>query len=429
MTQELRTDYNHLLENIANELDIAPSKYQQAVDSYETVGGYLKDGYYDGKYPGATAEPEIYTQGSFRLGTVVRPIREGKESDYDIDLVCELQIDKQQTDPHTIKHMVGDRLKSHGTYEPMMDDEGRRCWTIQYAEDDGIGFHLDVLPGTPEESSIKQGCVNLGVSPELADQAIAITDRDEDGLYDWTPSNPNGYADWFRGRMRVAYLLAEAEQRQQLYEANQHLYASVAAVPDQLIKTPLQRSIQILKRHRDECFAGHQWEKEKPISMIITTLSAHLYEQEQDVLSALENIIAGLVHHAGLLTPGFRLEERYASKRLITRLDDGKWFIPNPVNPGENFADKWHKDNHRRAQAFFQWVVWAQQNLVEIMNQYGDIRGLGEKLEESFGSDLIGRAAKEVFIMGAPTIITPSHDDTPQVQISDPSKPWADVEK
>ncbi len=425
MTQDLRTDYNQLLENIANELDIAPSKYKQAVDRYEAAGRYLQDGYYEG----ATAEPKIYTQGSFRLGTVVRPLKKGRESDYDIDLVCELQIKKNQTSSKSIKHMVGDRLRSHGTYQRMMDDEGRRCWTLKYAEDDGVGFHLDVLPSIPEEFSIKQGCVNLAVPPDLANQAIAITDKGGYGFYEWSPSNPNGYADWFYERMKFTYLLMESQQRKDLYEANQRLYASVADVPTQLIRTPLQRVIQILKRHRDQCFAGHQWEKEKPISMIITTLAAYLYDQEKDVVLALENILAGLIHHAGLLTPGFRLDERYASRGLISRFDDGTWFIPNPVNPGENFADKWHKNDHRRAKAFFQWVVWAHQDLVKILTRYGDIKSMGEKLEESFGSDIVGRASKGIFIGSAPAIITSSKSDIPRVEISDPSKPWADIDK
>ena len=51
------------------------------------------------------------------------------------------------------------------------------------------------------------------------------------------------------------------------------MYASVDDVPVFAWKTPLQRSIQILKRHRDVMF----WNSPnlRPISMIITTLSAH----------------------------------------------------------------------------------------------------------------------------------------------------------
>ena len=73
---------NSILQDIAEELDIPPSKYQQAVERYTSVGKWLEGGH----YPGSTGTPAIYPQGSFRLGTVVRPIRDGVETDYDIDL-------------------------------------------------------------------------------------------------------------------------------------------------------------------------------------------------------------------------------------------------------------------------------------------------------------------------------------------------------
>ena len=38
---------------------------------------------------------------------------------------------------------------------------------------------------------------------------------------------------------------------------------------------------------------------------------------------------------------------------LIRRLPDGTWYVGNPVNPAENFADRWHEDGHVRARAFF----------------------------------------------------------------------------
>jgi len=139
--------YSEFLLQYAEGLDIPPSKYQQAVQRYEAVGKWLSNESYDDC---DGIEPIIYPQGSFRLGTVIRPMKNSKEGDYDIDLVCELPIKKSSTQPEKIKKLVGDRLKEHGTYQSMLDKEGRRCWTINYAEEDDIGFHLDVLPSIPE---------------------------------------------------------------------------------------------------------------------------------------------------------------------------------------------------------------------------------------------------------------------------------------
>lgn len=423
MGGDIRDEYNQLLKKISDELDIAPSKYQQAVDRYEAVGRVLEKG----DYEEATAEPSIYTQGSFRLGTVVRPLKEGQESDYDIDLVCELQIDKKGATSRSIKTMVGDRLKSHGMYQNMLEDEGRRCWTLKYSEADGVGFHLDVLPSLPEEVALKQNLLAAGVLSQLADQAIAITHKNGDNTYEWGPSNPGGYADWFYDRMRLAFHAVEYKQRKQLFESNSKIFASVDAVPDPLIKTPLQRAIQILKRHRDRRFAMHGWEKEKPISIIITTLSALLYQQESDVLTTLENIINGLVQYAGLLTTEFKLDESLASLKIISRRADGTWHIPNPVNPEENFADRWHEDGHRRAKAFFQWVTWAHQDLIELLSKHRNISSIGQKLEDTFGTDIVGRAAKGLFVLGAPAVVIPCDSKVPHVQIENPSKLWGNI--
>jgi hypothetical protein len=57
-------------------------------------------------------------------------------------------------------------------------------------------------------------------------------------------------------------------------------------------KTPLQRAVQILKRHRDVMFEKNP--NAKPISIIITTLAALCYSGESDISSTLQNIIVNL---------------------------------------------------------------------------------------------------------------------------------------
>ncbi len=66
---------------------------------------------------------------------------------------------------------------------------------------------------------------------------------------DWPRSNPKGYGVWFEGRM----VSAARSRRFQLVE--ERLNASVDEVPAYDWKTPLQRVVQILKRHRDVMFA------------------------------------------------------------------------------------------------------------------------------------------------------------------------------
>ncbi len=417
MKEELRTKYDQFLHRLAAEVDISPSKYQQAVARYAAVGKWLSDCKYDGCY----SESKIYPQGSFRLGTVVRPTRSGKEADYDIDLVCELQKDKLQTTPKIVKHEIGMRLEEHTSYKEMLEPEGSRCWTMNYAEEDGIGFHLDVLPSIPEETNLKSGLIRAGIAPIFADQAIAITHKGGNNIYFWSPGNPNGYADWFHSLNRPAFTRVAIGQKKALFENYRTLYENIDSVPDQLIRTPLQVTIQILKHHRDKRFAGHKFEEDKPISMIITTLAARFYENEENVLSALQNISSKIYEHARLLDPGYGLDEKLAARKIISRTQDGKWCLPNPVNPDENFADRWHEDDHRKARAFFQWAAWVRDDLIDVLNK-GDGQKITDSLAQSFG-DRVAKTASSLF-MSAPVTSVFSQQAIPRVQIKNPSRPW-----
>ena len=64
-----------LLRRIAKELDIPEEKRDNAIKSYESVGEYLGNN--------ISKKVEIFPQGSFRLGTVIKPLSD--EDDYDID--------------------------------------------------------------------------------------------------------------------------------------------------------------------------------------------------------------------------------------------------------------------------------------------------------------------------------------------------------
>ncbi len=389
--------YATFLEKVAEDIDILPGKYQAAVDRYGAVGHWLEEG----EYPGCTDTPDIYPQGSFRLGTVVRPIRGDREADYDIDLVCELPITKSQTQARAVKRLVGDRLCEHERYRRMLDEEGKRCWTLVYAEQDGIGFHLDVLPSVPDPQF-------------MLDKSIAITNR-QGSVCDWSASNPRGYGDWFDDRNQDAFQQVLVEQKRSIQARAATIFASVDDVPDQLVRTPLQRAIQIMKRHRDVMFSGRTRADYAPISMIVTTLAANLYGAEPDAYSALTAIVSKLHGHAGLVE-NRSIELALASLELIRRLPDGTWYIGNPVNPVENFADRWHEDNHARARAFFQWVDAIREDLVDILeeNRLGTARN---RLKAALGPATVTAHLGLVTLTEA--VAAPA-----RVHISEAARPW-----
>lgn len=287
----------------------------------------------------------------------------------------------------------------------MLEKEGRRCWTLKYAEQDEIGFHLDVLPSVFENDN---DC----------DTAIAITHKGDVG-YSWSSSNPNGYARWFEERNRGAYLIVESSQKSSIAKQYSSIYASVDSVPDLLVKTPLQRAIQIMKRHRDLRFDNTDASKYRPISMIITTLAAHLYDGEPDVYTALKNIIERLHLHAVLLKGQGILDESLSRQKLIYRDSSGVWYIANPVNSEENFADRWHEDRNARAVSFFKWVEQLHEDLVKILNSY-DRKGVRATLVAGLGAKFISSHFDSLWpIVNPKPNVAAAH-----VNISQGQKPW-----
>lgn len=389
--------YSQFLEGVAEDIDIPPSKYQDAVERYRAVGRWLEDG----EYSESSGPPDIYPQGSFRLGTVVKPVEAGAETDYDIDLVCELCLDKAQTTPDSVKAMVGDRLKEHETYRRLLDDESKRCWTLEYAEQDGLGFHLDVLPAVPDPNG-------------PGDQSIAITDRSA-GHYKWSASNPRGYARWFDEQNRSAFQIASPAQKLSIQARHPEVYANVDEVPDQLVRTPLQRAIQLMKRHRDMRFSDPTSSKYAPISIIITTLAATLYRNEPNVYAALKGIVEKLDRLSGLLSS--QTAQLGEDLDVIRRTADGGWYIGNPVNPEENFADRWHEDNHARAKAFFSWTAALKEDLVSLLD-VNQPAAFEERLTKALGESAV---KKHLSLLGLPTI---KERAAPRIAISDPPKPW-----
>ena len=354
--------FSPLLEAIAEALDIPERHYELAIKRYESIGTWLeRDGSIVAPYT-----PLIYPQGSFLLGTVTRPISEKDE--YDLDLVSELNLLKNSITQADLKKLVGHEIKSYADAHSMKSPvkEGRRCWTLHYA--DGVQFHIDILPSIPDAKLFKEFLESRGYSPSnLSDFAIAITDNTLPNYNcidpDWPCSNPRGYAAWFRSQMEIRF----NEKRRSFAESRQ---LRVEEVPEYKVKTPLQRAIQILKRHRDILFANAP--DDKPISIIITTLAGHAYNNEPDILATLQNVVAGM-------------------PRYIQR-NNGVVWIPNPVNPLENFADKW-PEHPQREESFYRWLRMVQKDLNAMLEQ-SDIQKAAESVKSSLGEQVINKGLR-----------------------------------
>ncbi len=378
-----RPDLSFIFNDIAQSLDIPDTQYEDAVQRYRAVGTWLGEG----NSPLAVYSPIIYPQGSFLLGTVTK--RWGENDEYDIDLVFELNLSKSSISQKTLKTLVGDRLKENEVYRRMLDKEGRRCWTIVYAN--GAKFHLDILPAVPN-FEFRATLKSQGVPNTWADTSIAVTDITRPN-YDcidpnWPRCNPKGYAAWFRFRMITQF----DAMRKNLAEA---MKAEIQAVPEYRIKTPLQRGIQLIKRHRDITFES---KGDKPATIILTTLAAYSYNNEFDLPQAITSIVNGMPTY-------------------ITMKHGIPW-VQNPVDPMENFADRWQDPAFPNRQADFYYWHGKLQNDLQTVLACQDINRVCELLVPMFGEKVTVPAVEKHkdrvrtrtrITSVAPSIIKPSN--------------------
>jgi len=359
-----QAEHAKLLERIAEALDLTPAQYAMAITRYESVGRHLN--HPNGSL--AAFSPSVYPQGSFLLGTVIKPLND--EDVFDIDLVCELLMDKATCTQYQVKTNVGDRLSSHSDYDQEKEPERPRCFRLEYYEN-GSQFHMDVVPAVPDSITRKYLLEEVKLTAGLADGAVSITDNKSPEYHltnaEWPTGNPKGYAAWFMTCMQVRF---DAIRKSIMLQEN---FKSLDEVPRHRVKTPLQRTVQLLKRHRDNMFGD---DKERPTSIIITTLAAKAYlnAQEGNLYHALFAILEDMPNH-------------------IEIREDGFW-VPNPVYPRENFAECWNKENSQCKAKFDLWRENAMQALIKAFTEPG-LPQIAKVLSTAFGDGSVKRAMRD----------------------------------
>ncbi len=350
-----------LMDEIAHALDITPQMYDESTKVVRGISAHLKN---------QVSGIEIYKQGSFRLGTIIQPY---KKNDFDVDLVVKFSVNKKLTNPSSIKQTLRSMLNTKH-YETLLDDEKRRCWTLNIPSS-LANFHVDLLPCVDEDESIKKTVSQTA----LRNTSIAITeivDKEQKPYhYIWKTSNPDGYANWFAGINRNLYSHMQNADKQRLFKNNPHLFMDATSVSEEYTRTPLQKVIQILKRHRDVMYCNSS--DNAPISIIITTLVTKIVEENNtniinDTYELLNYVVDGLSFYAHLTTSGITsdFEECYKNKKLISKtMKEGKvfWSIQNPTNSMENLADKWN-ETPEKATEFFNWVQQVHNDLIDILD-------------------------------------------------------------
>lgn len=334
-----------IFNSLAEELNITETMLEKAKTAYTALGEYIKSSNEDW-------EVIIYPQGSFELGTVVKPLNEDEQ--YDVDLV--VLVKNPNYSPEELRNGIKELLENHGRYVGKIQDK-KPCIRIQYA--DSSQFHMDVASAQDIEQS--------------RDESIKIARYDGESYY-YDPSNPKGYVEWFKNAMKFEKVITE-------YRAfSEKASTEVEKLDLMKFRTPLQKAIQILKRHRDIYFTDKDNSDDRPSSIIITTLCALTYDNSYSYMSEKENVYLTIKN----------MLQRFPE--FIKKNLDGEWCLLNPSNSQENFLKKW-KDNSSLENAFDEWIKQAridilvhpeqfiENNQIElrsgILKSFGESAGIG----------------------------------------------------
>ncbi len=386
-----------IIDGMVKLLELPDSAYDKACKRYEDLGEWFDRD----ESTVSDKSPHIFPQGSFRLGTAIRPLDESEE--YDLDLACKLRngISKDSHSQESLKKLIGIELNAYRKARSIKNEleEKHRCWRLEYQDE--LSFHMDIVPCIPADEkrrkAIFESIRNTGLDENVAGFAsqttISITD-DRHKSYkhicdDWNISNPEGYAKWFEYRMNP-------QQTRTLLEK-----ARIDDLPLFKKKSPLQRVIQLLKRHRDN------WSKynpeSKPISIIITTLAARAYNGEADIVEALGNVL----------------------EKMGRLVNPSRPRVPNPVDPKEDFADRWYRQDckHLRLEKNFnEWLLQARTDFKLITSSI-DTEFLREQIEDKFSLRVNESEMKKQLGISASSVksITPK---THTIDRQEPARPW-----
>lgn len=313
--KDYRLQREELLARIAQELQLNNTRLERMESAYHSVAEVLKkdDDFFD------ELEIEIYAQGSKRIGTTVKPIN---DEDFDLDTVLHIYDLYYNHSPEQVYNALIKALEKDAFYESIMEKK-TRCVRLNYKSD----FHMDILPACMPDSIDKE--------------KIKIPEK---ALRNWSSGNPKGFANWFLNVANSVDAPLLRMYSKVLLEAK----VETETLPEELyFKTPLQRAVQLIKRNRDIYFKNKNYQVS---SIVITTLVAKLYNGEDSIFDAIDNVTQKII-------------DSYTDS-----IKKGHSFkVLNPVNPEEDFTDTWTKNHYN---SFYNFISDFHKKWQSLKNSF-----------------------------------------------------------
>lgn len=291
VTEDRKAYLDDILKRITESLQLNASRRTLVEERYKAVSSYIEES------PGLFNDAKIYAQGSYRLGTTVKP-RQGEE--YDLDFVVQINKDWKTIPFQKIYKDFKDLMEDNGNWSDLVKEKSR-CIRLDYADE----FHMDIIP-TCSENHYRD------------ENRIMVPDKKE---HSWVISNPEGYARWFEEK----YISQSSIYLHNYYPGMEIRAAQELPKDDpNHLKQPLQHAVQLIKRYRDIYFEGK--EDLAPSSIVLTTLVGQMYQGESSIYETINKVVE-------------RFDLAVAEKKRFSM----KFHVANPVLSQEIFTKEWEK--------------------------------------------------------------------------------------
>jgi hypothetical protein len=343
----------------AHAISLPEGLYTTITDRYNTLQGILQ----------AADDPilqraHVFAQGSIRLRTAIKPARgaEGELATVDADAVIWLEDADDAQSEHVLKAI--EKRFTEGSRVETPIQKLRRGIRIVYANE-APGFHIDVTPARNVTANTQSG----------GHGALQVPDREQG----WKASSPIAYSDWLHrvGSLSLRVITMEALNFREgvIAKTSQE---DMPAYGEYIDANVLRAAIKLLKRHRDLwALRNPELRDYRPISAVLTTLAGRAYEQIAEGASVRmeRRPLDALLELIGLM-PTF------------IKGGPGSWRVLNPVDEGENFAEKWNRPEtgQRYREAFAQWHRAAQASFRLGLEEMSSLESFKEAVSASFGT-------------------------------------------
>lgn len=363
-----------ILERILAECDLPPDLYRRALDHYKEKTDYLKTCPVLCDY-----EVTLKPQGSTSTGTTVPPPTKRK-GDFDVDLLIAIEASRTHFSPRNLHSDIGVHLrKAYGKDLSRL----RLGWQLNDAFEHRM--HFDVVPAVRTHHAIHGNILSATVWEQNT----------------WKETNPESYTARFNElaeKMPIleSQLIACANSAEPMMNKRAHVPKVEQMPAFTPFKKPLQRIVQLTKRHRDMWFLGRPENglDRKPASIVVTTILWYAYERYV-IDRVFPNVTSILKVMASALT-----DEHILLR--VPKHNGFEYLLPNPTLMDENLVGKWNKaENKRDVAEYFEWAK-SYQGFIDALAKEEGRHFLNRRLTEGLGADYVQPVLEKVVAEVAP---------------------------